>query len=159
MTTLSALVEAQEYGSPERLISAIPYAELIGVECIKLGHELIFKLPKNADNIGNPSLPALHGGVIGGFMEVAAMLEVLYETKVTVLPKVVDFSIDYIRAGRDQDTFARAEVVRRGRNVVNVSISAWQGAEDTPIANARAHFLIKPTPLGTEREPLSRSVL
>ncbi len=157
MSSLSALVSAQEYGSIDRLIQAIPYAELIGVECLQLGHELIFKLPKNPNNIGNPSLPALHGGVIGGFMEVAAMLEVLYETKVTTLPKVVDFSIDYIRAGRDQDTFARAEVVRRGRNVVNVSMSAWQASEETPIANARAHFLIKP--VGPISESLSRSVL
>ncbi|WP_298633748.1 PaaI family thioesterase [uncultured Umboniibacter sp.] len=145
-TSLSALVEAQEYGAIDSLVDAIPYAQLIGVEGMQLGNDLIFKLPKNPDNIGNPSLPAIHGGVIGGFMEVVAMLEVLYETKVTTLPKVVDFSIDYIRAGRDQDTFARAEVVRRGRNVVNVSISAWQTSEDTPIANARAHFLIKPVP-------------
>jgi len=157
MTSLTALVEAHEEGSVDRLIEAIPYAKLIGVECLALGHELIFKLPKNEDNLGNPSLPALHGGVIGGFMEVSAMLEVLFQTKATVLPKVVDFSIDYIRAGRHQDTFARAEVVRRGRNVVNVSMTAWQTSEATPIANARAHFLIKPAVVSADS--FSRSVL
>lgn len=144
MSSLSALVSAQEFGSVEQLVKAIPYAKLIGVESVSLGHEIIFKLPRNPDNIGNPSLPALHGGCIGGFMEVAAMLQILMDTKVTVMPKVVDFSIDYLRAGRDTDTFARVNLVRKGRKVVNVSISAWQYDAGSPIANARAHYLIDP---------------
>lgn len=44
------------------LLELAPYARLTGIECTRLGDELLFRLPANQDNIGNPILPALHGG-------------------------------------------------------------------------------------------------
>jgi acyl-coenzyme A thioesterase PaaI-like protein len=105
---------------------------------------LIFKLPGNDDNIGNPTLPAIHGGVIGGFMEMAASLHILLIEETVHLPKVIDFSIDFLRPGRHRDTFAQCDVVRKGRSIVNVAVRAWQTHTDEPIATARAHFLLAP---------------
>jgi uncharacterized protein (TIGR00369 family) len=124
------------------LTSKIPYAQLIGIECIPIGDNFIFKLPRNEDNLGNPSLPAIHGGVIGGFMETASIMHVMMNAGVDTVPKVVDFSIDYLRPGRDTDSFVRCEVIRQGRKIANVLNTAWQTREDEPIATARAHFLL-----------------
>ena len=109
---------------------------------MSIGETLIFKLPKNEDNIGNPFLPAIHGGVIGGFMELSAVLHIIMTTDTVALPKVVDFSLDYLRPGRFQESFAECDVVRQGRKVVNVSVTAWQTRKTQPIATARAHFLL-----------------
>ena len=68
------LEQAHQRGSYEALLDLIPYAKLIGIECTRLGDELLFRLPAHKDNIGNPILPALHGGVIAGFMELALSL-------------------------------------------------------------------------------------
>lgn len=136
------MVQAREKRNFQDLISAIPYARLIGMSCINLGEELVFILPENSDNIGNPTLPAIHGGVIGGFMENAAIFQVLGKIETNRIPKVVDFSLDYLRPGRFQDTFATCEVVRQGRKVVNVSVTAWQVRRNEPIANARTHLLL-----------------
>ena len=136
------MVQAREKRNFQDLISAVPYARLIGMSCINLGEELVFILPENSDNIGNPTLPAIHGGVIGGFMENAAIFQVLGQIETNRIPKVVDFSLDYLRPGRFQDTFATCEVVRQGRKVVNVSVSAWQVRRNEPIANARTHLLL-----------------
>ena len=137
------LQQAHARGDYASLLHLIPYAKLIGVECSRLGDELLFKLPANKDNIGNPLLPAIHGGVIAGFMELAAALHLLVFTGSPGVPKIIDFSLDYLRAGQFRDTYAKCQVCRQGRRVANVAITAWQSTEAEAIATARAHFKIE----------------
>lgn len=136
------LQEAHEKGDFAPLLALIPYAGLIGVERARVGDDLLFKLPANKDNIGNPLLPAIHGGVIAGFMELSAALHLLIFTGAPGVPKIIDFSLDYLRAGQFRDTWARCQVCRQGRRVANVAVTAWQSTESEPIATARAHFKI-----------------
>ncbi|WP_409317273.1 PaaI family thioesterase [Pseudomonas sp. KCJK9016] len=136
------LQDAHEKGDYAPLLKLIPYAGLIGVECSRVGDDLLFKLPANKDNIGNPLLPAIHGGVIAGFMELSAALHLLIFTGAPGVPKIIDFSLDYLRAGQFRDTWARCQVCRQGRRVANVAVTAWQSTEGEPIATARAHFKI-----------------
>jgi len=136
------LQQAHERGDYASLLHLIPYAKLIGVECSRVGDELLFRLPANKDNIGNPLLPAIHGGVIAGFMELSAALHLLILTGAPGVPKIIDFSLDYLRAGQFRDTWARCQVCRQGRRVANVAVTAWQSTEAEPIATARAHFKI-----------------
>jgi len=135
--------QAHEHGDYTSLLDLIPYARLIGVECSRVGDELLFRLPANKDNIGNPLLPAIHGGVIAGFMELAAALHLLVVTGSPGVPKIIDFSLDYLRAGQFRDTWARCQVCRQGRRVGNVAITAWQTTEAEAIATARAHFKLE----------------
>jgi uncharacterized protein (TIGR00369 family) len=126
-----------------RAIQQIPYARLIGMSCIPIGESLLFTLPPNRDNVGNPTLPALHGGVIAGFMEMSATLYMLLTQDAQAVPKVVDFAIDYLRPGRLQESYAECAVIRQGKKIVNVSIVAWQDRKETAIATARAHLLLQ----------------
>ncbi|MEX5683635.1 MULTISPECIES: PaaI family thioesterase [Pseudomonas] len=137
------LQQAHEQGDYASLLHRVPYAKLIGIECSRVGDELLFRLPANKDNIGNPLLPAIHGGVIAGFMELSAALHLLVFTGSPGVPKIIDFSLDYLRAGQFRDTWARCQVCRQGRRVANVAITAWQSTESEPIATARAHFKIE----------------
>ena len=132
--------ENQDYTT---LSHAIPYAQLIGVTFEQLGADLIFKLPKKASNLGNPKLPAIHGGVLGGFMELSSALYLLVSQSTLKYPKIIDFSLDYLRAGMDQDSYAFCRVTRQGGRVANVEVQAWQTDRDKPIALARAHFLLE----------------
>ncbi|MCF7203457.1 PaaI family thioesterase [Pseudomonas oligotrophica] len=132
-------LESNDYAP---LIESVPYARMIGMQCLRLGDEMVFRLPQSQDNIGNPMLPAIHGGVIAGFMEHAAMLHLLMFMGTPHLPKIIDFSIDYLRAGHYRDTFAACQVWRQGRRVANVAITAWQTQQAEPIATARCHFKI-----------------
>ena len=124
------------------IMAGIPYARTIGMTVIKEEKGLLFLLPALESNIGNPMLPALHGGCIGGFMENAAIVEVIYSLQLTKIPKVINFSLDYIRPGRLKDTYAKCQIVRQGRKVINISITAWQQTVSEPIANARVHILL-----------------
>ncbi len=135
------VAEARDSGDYSELISTIPYAVTLGVECERFGDEVLFKLPRKKSNIGNPILPAIHGGVIGGFMEISASLYLMMFQDTAKLPKIVDISLDYLRAGLDRDTYVECKLTRQGSRVANVIVTAWQKSRDQPIALARAHFL------------------
>ncbi len=136
------LATARETRDFNPFIKAVPYADLLGIKSIAIGNELMFVMPAQEDNIGNPTLPAIHGGALGGFMENAALFHALSVVDSERFPKVIDFSIDYLRPGRYQDTYAMCEIVRQGRKVLNVSVFAWQNKRSEPIANARTHLLL-----------------
>ncbi|WP_027966270.1 PaaI family thioesterase [Halomonas halocynthiae] len=125
-------------------LERIPYASYLGISAT-LDHEqesLLFRLEPFDSNVGNILLPALHGGVVAAFMETAATLDLLRVAHVPTLPRIVDLSIDYLRTARTVPTFAQCDVLREGRRLANVRVSAWQDDSETPIATARLHFVL-----------------
>ncbi|WP_076409318.1 PaaI family thioesterase [Shewanella sp. UCD-KL12] len=134
--------QATELNDFGHLLGHVPYTNFIGMNVERFGDELVFRLPLKDDNIGNPILPAIHGGVIAGFMEMSAIVQLMVFMNTSKVPKVVDFSIDYLRAGYHKDSFAECKITRQGRRVANVSINCWQTNRKKLIATARAHFLI-----------------
>lgn len=125
-----------------RAIELFPYARFLGIDFREENDELLFRMAFSERNIGNPVMPALHGGAIGAFMEHAAIMHLLWNMESAVQPKVVDFSIDYLRPGRPEDIFAVCRVVRQGQRVANVSVETWQSKREQVVATARAHFLL-----------------
>lgn len=123
-------------------IANVPYAQLLGIECHEETGKPLFVLPYQEQNVGNILLPAIHGGVIGGFLENAAVLHLMWAREATGIPKIIDFSIDFLRSAGPQNLYARCEIVRQGKRVANVLMSAWQDNPATPVATARAHYLL-----------------
>lgn len=126
----------------DAVLATIPYAAFLGVRAELHGDELTLILPFQQSLIGNPLLPALHGGVIGAFMELAAMAQIAVALKEPCLPKTIDIGIDYLRSGRPMDTFARARIAKLGRRVINARVEAWQQQAGEPIAALHGHFLV-----------------
>lgn len=152
------------------LTGNVPYIRFLGIEFDRRGDELTAVLPFDEKLIGNPLLPALHGGVTAAFLEVAAIVELswslLWEeieagrvdpvslTPETLprLPKTIDFSVDYLRSGLPRDAYARARVNRSGRRYASVHVEAWQDNRTRPFAQATGHFLM-PAPDQTKADP------
>ncbi|MBV0932008.1 PaaI family thioesterase [Marinobacterium weihaiense] len=140
---IELVADAKRSGDYQPLVDLIPYARLLGVQCVCYGEEIIFRLPASGDHIGNPTIPAIHGGVIAAFMELTAQFQLTLQMPQPGLAKIIDFSLDYMRAGLDRDTYAICHISRQGRRVGNCSVLAWQERKSKPIAQARAHFLLE----------------
>ncbi|MGB6229272.1 MAG: PaaI family thioesterase [Litorimonas sp.] len=125
----------------ERL-SSIPYVETLGIEPHFLGEEFTLLMPYRESNIGNATLPALHGGGVGGFMEVCAIAQLILSNPDLSLPKPIGINIEYLRRGKPVDTFARAQIFKQGSRVANVRVRAWQDRFETPIAALSGQFLL-----------------
>lgn len=144
---MKVLNELREQGKGQDMgavVAAIPYATFLGVEIQQQGNEVITVLPFKDELVGNPVLPAIHGGVIGAFLEITAVLQLLYETACERIPKTVDVNFDYLRSGRAVTTYGRATVNRQGRRVANVRSEIWQESRDRPIALSQGHYLLAP---------------
>ena len=126
----------------KRQLDNVPYAKVLGVGAQMIGEDLQLVLPFIQDNIGNPMLPALHGGVIGGFMEIAAITQLSVSSGSLVLAKPIGINVDYLRRGKPVDTYARAIITKHGSRVANVRVTAWQEDPEKPIATLHGHFMI-----------------
>ena len=120
----------------------IPYARFLGVTAVD-GDPTLLSLPYADSVVGRPGL--LHGGAIGGFLEVASIIALRHalgiESDARIKP--INLTVDFMRGGRDKPTFARGIVTRLGTRVANVDASAWQDDPARPIAAARMNYLIE----------------
>ncbi|MEQ8366107.1 MAG: PaaI family thioesterase [Roseicyclus sp.] len=142
------------------LVDGQPYIRFLGVSFDRRGDELTAVLNYDPKLIGNPILPAIHGGAIASFLEVTAIMELSFNmlwddvesgridasslTAATVprLPKTIDFTVDYLRSGLPRDAYARARVNRQGRRYASVHVEAWQDNRQRLFAQGTGHFLM-----------------
>ncbi|MCR5874108.1 PaaI family thioesterase [Phenylobacterium sp. J426] len=120
-----------------------PYIKFLGMKAELQGDLLTARLPFRKRLIGNPMIPALHGGVIGAFMEMTALAQLAVAEPSRRMPKTIDVTIEYLRPGKPQDLFARADLRKVGRRIANVHVEAWQDSPETPVAALRGHFLLR----------------
>ncbi len=145
MRILQELSEQGRGRDMQALLDKIPYAKFLGIQAESKGNELTTILPFQESLIGNTNLPAIHGGVLGTFLEFTSVIELLFQTSCETLPRTVDISVDYLRSGRPQDMYGRAIVTRQGRRVANVRAEIWQDEKSRPIAAAHGHYLLMPS--------------
>ncbi|MCV6585990.1 MAG: PaaI family thioesterase [Marinibacterium sp.] len=142
------------------LASCVPYNRFLGISFDRRGDELTGVLTFDDKLIGNPMLPALHGGVTAAFLETTAVMALSWEYlwddfesglidvaqleagDLPRLPKTVDFTIDYLRSGLPRDAYARARITRLGRRYASVHAEAWQDNRSRPIAQGAGHFVM-----------------
>ena len=127
----------------EAFIARVPYARFLGLRVELAGDEMTAILPFAQHLIGNPMLPALHGGVIGAFMEMTALAQLSLAQPERRVPKTIDITIEYLRPARAQPSFARAILRKVGRRVANVQVECWQDSRAQPVAGMTGHFLLR----------------
>ena len=144
------------------LTAGVPYIGFLGLRFERRGDELTALLPFDERLVGNPMLPALHGGAIAAFMELTAVVELTWsllwadmeagridpgdaeQGLLPRIPKTIDFTVDYLRSGLPRDAYARARVNRSGRRYASVHVEGWQDNRARLFAQATAHFLLAP---------------
>lgn len=155
-----AAIKSRRNNTLSALVSGVPYIRFLGIGFDRRGDELTATLPFDEKLIGNPMLPAIHGGVTAAFLEVTAIVELTWSAiwqdmeegriapdpadpdSMPRLPKTIDFTVDYLRSGLPRDAYARARVVRSGRRYASVHVEAWQDNRARLIAQATGHFLM-----------------
>jgi acyl-coenzyme A thioesterase PaaI-like protein len=155
-----AIIKQRRDRTLAALVGGVPYIGFLGVTFDRRGDELTAVLNYDDKLIGNPLLPALHGGAIASFLEVTAIMELSFNmlwddveggridpdtlTPATLprLPKTIDFTVDYLRSGLPRDAYARARVNRQGRRYASVHVEAWQDQRQRLFAQATGHFLM-----------------
>lgn len=142
--TLPALDAPED---PAGLFAQSPFARCLG---IRVSEDGTLVMPFSPRIIGNPLLPAIHGGITGAFLETTAIVGVTRELGVAP-PKPIGLTVNYLRSGRALDSYANVSIVKQGRRVVAFEAQAWQDDRTKPIASAFGHFMLRQTP-GVDEE-------
>ncbi len=124
------------------LLDRIPYARFLGLVSEQEGDTLTVTMPFADRLIGNPMLPALHGGSTAALLELTAVAQVALSYPRLRLPRPINVTVAYLRSGRPVDVHARARISKAGRRVAHVLAEAWQEDEAQPIASLTAHFQV-----------------
>lgn len=143
-TLFEKVINLKQAGDFTQISQLIPYAGFVNLELTEEDGRLMTILRQTDSNIGNTKIPAVHGGVVGGLLEHAAVMEVIYSCDLSHFPRIINISVDYLRPAMGQkDTFAQATLIKQGKSVSNVRVEAWQDQSDRPVAAAHAHFLMR----------------
>lgn len=122
------------------LAERIPYARFLQLRLERDEAGLVCVLPFRPEIVGNARLPAVHGGVVGSFLELTALLGLLDQGEGGRIPKPINFSTDYLRSAGPRDTRGRAEIVKLGRRIANVRVVAYQDDPARPVAAGIGNF-------------------
>ena len=154
------VVEERRDAALRVLVNAVPYIRFLGVAFDRREDELTGVLRYKEALLGNPVLPAFHGGATAAFLEITAMTTLTWATlwpdleagrfDVAMLrgdiparlPKTIDITVDYLRPGLPRDAYARARINRAGRRYASVHVEGWQDNRDRLFAQATGHFLM-----------------
>lgn len=154
------VIKQRRDGVLNALVQGVPYIQFLGIAFERRGDELTAIMPFKHDLIGNPILPALHGGATAAFLEVTAIIslswvsiwedmesgaldgEVIERDQLPRMPKTIDFTVDYLRSGLPRDAYARARITRAGRRYASVYVEGWQDNRSRLYAQATGHFVM-----------------
>ncbi len=119
-----------------------PYAQTLGIAHAEGDDPTLLLMPSADTLLGRPGY--LHGGAIGGLLEMAAIVAVRHALAKDGGGQIkpINVTVDYMRGGREKATYAQGVVTRLGGRVANVEASAWQDDPAKPIAAARMNYLI-----------------
>jgi uncharacterized protein (TIGR00369 family) len=126
----------------ETFLQRVPYVRFLGMRAELAGDEMTAILPFSKHLVGNTFLPALHGGVIGAFLEMTALAQLSVAQPSPRVHKTIDITIEYLRPGRALTSSAWADLRKVGRRIANVHVEAWQDDRSQPFAALRGHFLL-----------------
>jgi uncharacterized protein (TIGR00369 family) len=116
------LVQIKEF-----MEKGIPFNKFLGIRSVHLergtAHLL---LPFRDELVGNPMVPALHGGTMSALADTAGGAAVFSAINPGDACSTIDLRIDYLRPAALVDTVAEAELVRLGGRVGVSRIRVWQ---------------------------------
>lgn len=122
-----------------------PYAQALDMRIEGLHDGLpLIAMPFDNRVQGRPGF--LHGGAISGLLEMAAIAAISHALKArgdAASFKQVNVTVDFMRGGTPQISYAVGTITRLGRTMANVQSSAWQDDPSKPMAIATLHYLLK----------------
>ncbi len=122
-----------------------PFAAKMGFRYQATDEGVMLLMPYRPAVIGAPG--RLHGGSIAALLEFTGLVAAVEETirshgMPEALPRPVNVTVEYLREGQPEDTYAIAKVTRLGRRVANIRAEAWQSSRERLIATADMNMVM-----------------
>lgn len=133
---------------PEFLLffeQVIPYNRFLGfkIALAEEGH-VRMELPFRPEFIGDPTRPALHGGVISALIDTCGGFAVWTKVSMDDRISTIDLRVDYLAPGLAELIAAEAQIVRVGNRVAVADVRCFQPSQpERIVATGKAVYNIK----------------
>ena len=120
-----------------------PYAETMGFSQQRdEDGRLLLVMQFDQGKAGRPGF--IHGGAIAGMLETIAYLTLSEALGETDRPQIkpVNVTVNYLRGGLEQTTYACATIERLGKRMANIEAISWQEDRAKPIAMAQINIML-----------------
>ena len=132
----------------------IPFNKFLGLRALHIERGRVrFEIPWREELVGDPSVPALHGGVISMLADTTGAMAVWSSIdNPAARLSTIDLRVDYLRPGRLEPLVADAIVVRVGGRVAVADVRLFSSsAEAETVATGKGVYAIK-IPKAARRE-------
>ncbi len=113
------------------LIRHPPFHAWLGVEAVEAEPgRAVLRIPPNPDFVGNPFIPAVHGGILAALIDLAGGAALFVDLQFPT--PTIDMRVDYLRpaiAGRA--ILAEARVKSLGRTIAFVDVDVVQPTDES----------------------------
>ncbi len=132
----------------------VPFVAFLGIHFVSVASGSVrMEVPFQPSLIGNPVLPALHGGVIATLLDTCGGAAVWSQIGEFDRVSTVDLRVDYLRPGRPETLVGTGRVIRLGNRVGVVELRAYHpGASGEPVAVGTGVYNIKRGQPGNARD-------
>lgn len=110
----------------DNLIRNPPFHQWMGVKAVETSPgRAVLEIPPNPDFVGNPFIPAVHGGIVAALIDLAGGAALFVDLQFPT--PTIDMRVDYLRpAFAGKALRAEARVKSLGKTVAFVDIDVWQ---------------------------------
>jgi uncharacterized protein (TIGR00369 family) len=130
-----------------------PFHQWMGVECTEAEPgRAVLRLPPHKEFVGNPFIPAVHGGIVAALVDLAGGAALFVELQFPT--PTIDMRVDYLRpAIAGKALLAEARVKSLGKTVAFVDIDV-SDEEGRLVATGRCAYSVKDRDAGPRGFPI-----
>lgn len=124
------------------LIRYPPFHAWLGVHAVETGPgRAVLRIPPNEDHVGNPLVPAVHGGIVAALIDLAGGAALFVDLQIPT--PTIDMRVDYLRpAIAGKAIVAEARVKSLGRTVAFVDVDVTD-EDGRLVAQGRCTYSVK----------------
>lgn len=125
-----------------QLVRVPPFHRYLGVELVALDEgRAVVRMPFKEELVGNPLIPAIHGGIIAGLMDMAGGVATFAELGIPT--PTIDMRVDYVRPALAHDHLCEARIVNLGRTIAFVDLEVTDEETGKLVAKGRCVYSTK----------------
>jgi len=135
-----------ETGIRQFMEEGIPFNKFLGMKCtMLLRGKAALELPARDEFTGDPTRPALHGGVMSTLADTVGGLACFTLIEPHDRVSTIDLRVDYLRPGKVSTSLqAEADIIRLGNRVGVANVSIFQDNDRAhPVAVAKGVYSIR----------------
>lgn len=142
-----------DVGVLDGLIRNPPFHKWLGVTAVDVGPgHAVLRIPPNPEFVGNPFIPAVHGGIVAALIDLAGGAAVFVDLRFPT--PTIDMRVDYIRpAYAGKALLADARVKSLGKTVAFVDIEV-KDEDGRLVATGRCLYSVKDREKGARGFPI-----